>query len=222
GGRTVDITFSAPNQGILGKAASANVLEQLRVFLNGLDRFTQERRRRVPIHPLYAHLDNPIPVTVTRVFTAPWGTSEPTNTPPLCCLQLFWQTMPGERLEDVDREFFSWLDNLVAAHPGVFAGRPDLLFPIRWLPASTATGAETLIHELSNCAAAIYGNAPLVQGIEGPCDMFVFHEFGTPAVLWGPRGGNTHNPDEYVEIDSLVSAAATLLAFVGRWCGVAD
>ncbi|HUS05344.1 MAG TPA: M20/M25/M40 family metallo-hydrolase, partial [Bryobacteraceae bacterium] len=47
GGRTVDITFSAPNQGILGKAASANVLEQLRVFLNGLDRFTQERRRRV-------------------------------------------------------------------------------------------------------------------------------------------------------------------------------
>ena len=50
-----------------------------------------------------------------------------------------------------------------------------------------------------------------MQGIEGPCDMFVFHEFGIPAVLWGPRGGNTHNPDEYVEIASLISAASTLV-----------
>ena len=51
--------------------------------------------------------------------------------------------------------------------------------------------------------------------------MYVFHEFGIPAVLWGCRGGNTHNPDEYVEIDSVEKAAQGLLAFVCRWCGVA-
>jgi acetylornithine deacetylase len=39
-------------------------------------------------------------------------------------------------------------------------------------------------------------------------------------VLWGPRGGNAHNPDEYVEIDSLLDATSVLLAFVCRWCGV--
>jgi acetylornithine deacetylase/succinyl-diaminopimelate desuccinylase-like protein len=26
-----------------------------------------------------------------------------------------------------------------------------------------------------------------LEGIEGPCDMFVFHSFGIPAVLWGLR-----------------------------------
>jgi acetylornithine deacetylase len=48
----------------------------------------------------------------------------------------------------------------------------------------------------------------------------VFHQaFGIPAVLWGPRGGNTHAADEYVEIDSVVEAAKALLVFVCRWCG---
>ena len=50
--------------------------------------------------------------------------------------------------------------------------------------------------------------------------MFVFHQFGIPAVLWGPRGGNTHAADEYVELDSVVAATKVLLLFVCRWCGV--
>ena len=222
GGRTVQITFSAPNQGILGKPGSSNTIEQLRIFLNGLEQFARDRRQNAAVHPLYRHTENPVPVTVTRVFTAPWGTSEPTNTPTICRIELFWQTMPGERLADIDREFFHWLDVLVAANPQAFANRPELLFPIRWLPGSAISCAEAVVKELSECATAINGVAPPVQGIEGPCDMFVFHEFGIPAVLWGPRGGNTHNPDEYVEIESLISAASTLRAFVCRWCGVAD
>ena len=77
---------------------------------------------------------------------------------------------------------------------------------------------------LSSRAAAepVLGTAPVVQGIEGPCDMYVFHEFGVPAVLWGARGANTHNPDEYVELSSVERAAAALLSFVCRWCGVAS
>ena len=64
------------------------------------------------------------------------------------------------------------------------------------------------------------GAPPPVVGIEGPCDMFVFHQFGIPAVLWGPCGGNTHGADEYVELDSALAAAKALLLFVCRWCGV--
>jgi acetylornithine deacetylase len=52
--------------------------------------------------------------------------------------------------------------------------------------------------------------------------MYVFHQaFGMPAVLWGARGGNTHLADEYVEIDSLLEAAKTLILFVCKWCGTA-
>ncbi len=77
------------------------------------------------------------------------------------------------------------------------------------------------MRELAACATQVLGREPLIQGIEGPCDMYVFHQgFGIPAVLWGARGGNTHAADEYLEIDSVVQAAQTLLLFVCEWCGV--
>jgi acetylornithine deacetylase len=221
GGRTAHFRFSSPNSGILGRGTGKGVIQQLRVFLDAVECFSKARRKHLSSHPLYTHLDNPVPVTVTRVFTAPWGTSEPTNVPPTCLVELFWQAMPGEKLDDIDREFFAWFDSFLAANPDTFAIRPELTFPIRWLPGSAISPEEPIVRVLSECAANSMGAVPLVQGIEGPCDMFVFHDFGIPAVLWGPRGGNTHNADEYVEIDSLVDATKTLASFVCRWCGVA-
>ena len=216
GGRTVHITFGASNEGILG-ASRTSAVEQLRMFLNAVDAFADQRRRGVRAHPLYAHLDNPVPATVTRIQTAPWGTSEPTNIPDRCRVELFWQAMPGEALDDIDREFSEWFDAVTVG----FASRPEVTHPIRWLPGSAISPDAPVVKELRSCAANVLGSAPPVQGIEGPCDMYIFHQFGMPAVLFGARGGNTHNADEYVEIDSVVDAARALLTFVCEWCGVA-
>lgn len=199
GGRTVQIEFTAPNQGILSDRPALGVMEQLQQFLQQVREFAARRQARVHVHPLYGHLQDPVPVTVTRIFTAPWGTSEPTNNPSSCRVELFWQAMPYETVEDIDREFFDHFGNI------------PVTYPIRWLPGSALEPDHELVRA--------FGENHTVQGIEGPCDMYVFHAFRIPAVLWGARGGNTHNPDEYVEIDSLVEAAAGLLEFVARWCG---
>jgi acetylornithine deacetylase len=220
GGRTVHITFGGDNEGVLGNFR-AGVIEQLRLFLNAAADFQKDRNRSVTVHPLYAHLLDPVPAAVTRVYTAAWGTSEPTSVPSECRVEFFWQTMPGETQQSVDREFEAWLDALVTAHPSAFDTPPDIAHPIRWLPGSAIERDHPLVRELECCAAELLGKQPLVQGIEGPCDMYVFHQFGIPAVLWGPRGGRTHNPDEYVEIDSVMDAAAVLLEFVIRWCRIA-
>ena len=217
GGRTVHITFGASNEGILG-ASRTSAVEQLRVFLNAANDFAAQRRRTVRAHPMYAHLTDPVPATVTRIETAPWGTSEPTNIPDRCRVEFFWQAMPGETQDEIDREFFTWFNAVTADFPS----QPAVTFPIRWLEGSAIDGDAALVSELRSCAASVLGKEPLVQGIEGPCDMYVFHRFGVPAVLWGARGGNTHNADEYVEIDSLVDAARVLLTFVCEWCGVAN
>lgn len=221
GGRTVHITFRAPNDGILC-SSQASAVEQLRIFLNALPEFREQRLRSALLHPLYSHLTDPVPATVTRVHTAAWGTSEPPNVPPVCRVEFFWQTMLGESVEAVDREFNEWFCDTLSRYPEVFASPPKVEHPIRWLPASALDVDHPLIAELVSTAAGVRGQRPAVQGIEGPCDMYVFHQFGVPAVLWGARGGNTHNPDEYVEIDSVLESTAVLLAFVCRWCGVAD
>ena len=214
GGRTVDLTFSASNDGVLGRGKGGGVVEQLRDFLDALEEFRQQRRKQSPPHGLYSHLEDPVPVNVTRIFTAPWGMSEPTNTPSTCRVELFWQAMPGESLADIDHAFTAWL--------GTLSTPPEFHYPIRWLPGSAIAADHVLVSEFSAAGEPVLGTAPMVQGIEGPCDMYVFHEFGVPAILWGARGANTHNPDEYVELSSVERAAAALLAFVCRWCGVAS
>ena len=215
GGRTVHLTFSAPNGGILAERGALDVVEQLRVFLGAVPEFAAMRRRMAPVHPLYAGLADPVPVTVARIQTAAWGTSEPSNVPASCQVELFWQTMPGETCETVDAQFGEWL-------AGVFPEAPEVSYPIRWLPGS-AMGADTeLVRELTATVERTLGRVPVIAGIEGPCDLFVFHELGIPAVLWGPQGGNIHMPDEYVEIDSLVESTQALLEFVCSWCGEED
>lgn len=93
-------------------------------------------------------------------------------------------------------------------------------FPIRWLPGSAIAATEPLIGELRAAARNVLRREPPVEGLEAPCDMYVFHQaFQTPAVLWGPRGANAHQPDEYVEIETLVQSTEVLLQFVSAWCG---
>lgn len=219
GGRLVHITLHAPNQGILG-GSRASTIEQLRLLLNAVADFQAQRQRRVQAHPLYQHLPNPVPAAVTRVISAPWGTGEPANIPSECRVEMFWEAMPGETLAGIDAEFHAWFSTLLASQPDTFAVAPAIEFPIRWLPGSALDSGHELVDVLAGTAREQRGQQPLVQGIEGPCDLYVFHETGIPAVLWGPRGGNTHNPDEYVEIDSLIEAASVLLTFTCRWCGV--
>ncbi len=221
GGRTAHITFSGAG-GVLSEGAyPAGVVEQVTHFLSELPKFAAERRRRAQPHPLYAHHPDPVPVSVTKIFTAPWGTGEPITTPEECKVELYWQLMPGETRKDVEREFFEWLNQMMSSAPHLFKRKPAVEFPIRWLPGSAIDPAQPVVTELSSCAASILNQAPPVVGIEGPCDLYVFHEFGIPAVLWGPRGGSTHGADEYVELDSVIAAAKALLLFVCKWCGAA-
>jgi acetylornithine deacetylase len=220
GGRVAHIRFSGAG-GILSEGKyPVGVIEQITHFLGRLPEFADQRRRTARAHPLYAHHADPVPVSVTKIFTAPWGNREPITPPEECRVELYWQMMPGERQADIEREFLAWFEDAIAAAPQLFAEKPHIEFPIRWLPGSAVRASEPLVTELADCAEAVLDHRPPVVGIEGPCDMFVFHHFGVPAVLWGPCGGNTHAADEYVELDSAVKAAKTLLLFVCRWCGI--
>lgn len=219
GGRTLQITFTAPNSGILSTVSSVGVIEQLRIFLNALPEFVHVRKVSAPSHLFYKHLENPVPVSVSRIHTAPWGTSEPPNVPPRCQVELFWQTVPGEELEVIDRQFIEWWQGFLSKHSSEFSIDPGLNYPIRWLPGSSMDDGPFLEQFVKNAEDTQEGSVQ-VCGIEGPCDLFVFHEFHVPALLWGPEGANLHMPDEYLEIDSLVRSTRTLLAFVCQWCGV--
>jgi acetylornithine deacetylase len=223
GGRIVHITLSSTG-GVLpeGKFATG-VIDPVRYFLNEVQEFAAQRKKKAPVHEFYDDSQDPVPVSITKLTTGPWGTKEPVTIPETCRIEMYWQMMPGEKQEDIERDFHKWFEEIIKAAPELFPVKPKIEFPIRWLPGSAIARSEPLISELAECAGNVMGKEPLIQGIEAPCDMYVFHQFfNMPAVLWGARGGNTHAADEYLEIDSVVAAAKAQLQFVCQWCGVAS
>jgi acetylornithine deacetylase len=224
GGRTVHLTFRAASGGVLqGGKFPAGIVPQLTHFLGRLPEFAERRNRGCRPHPMYAHHSDPVPVSVMKVVTGPWGFGEPITTPEKVQLELYWQLMPGETQQDVEREFFEWLHAVVDGAPEIYPGLPEVSLPIRWMPGSSLPMDSPVVQKLSACAQTVTGSQPAIAGIEGPCDLFIFQQgFDIPAVIWGAHGGNTHAADEYVEIDSLVTAATALLLFVAEWCGVAE
>ena len=223
GGRTVQITLTSTG-GILAEGKfPTGVIDAIRYFLVKMLGFAEQRKRSAPVHEIYAGLVDPVPVSITKLTTGPWGTGEPITIPETCQIEMYWQMMPGEKQQDIEREFLEWFEGIVKAAPELFPVKPKIEFPIRWLPGSAIPLTESLVTELGECVEGALGQEAVVQGFDAPCDMYVFHQaFNTPAVLWGPRGDNTHAADEYVEIDSLVAAAKAQLQFVCQWCGVAD
>lgn len=219
GGRIAHITLKSSGGILDGGPPSPGVVEQLTFLLTKLKEFADHRRANAKPHPMYQDNGDPVPVAITKIITSPWGTKEPITIPEECKIELYWQAMPGETVDNIDREFMEWINSLLKAPGSPFVRPLDIVFPGRWLPGSAISKDEALVTELSDCATRILGKPPIIAGIEGPCDMFVFHEVQhAPAVLWGARGGNTHAADEYVEIDTLIDAAKVLLVFAHQWC----
>ncbi|MBI3650763.1 MAG: M20/M25/M40 family metallo-hydrolase [Acidobacteria bacterium] len=222
GGRTAHIKLHSDHAGILYEGEPpVKVTEQLHYLLGSIEAFAQQRRAHTAIHPLYADDPDPVPVWVTKISCGGWGTSEPITIPSNCKVELYWQCMPGETQEEVESQFFSWLEDSIAQRPNLFPVKPEVDFPIRWLPGSVLAGEPQSVTLLKETFEDVTGVKPIIRGIGGPCDLFLFHQhFDTPAVLFGPRGGNTHSPDEWVDLDSALVVAETLAHFICRWCGV--
>ena len=67
--------------------------------------------------------------------------------------------MPGETVEDIDREFIEWLNALVALPGSPFALAPEVVFFSRWLPGSAISADQPLVTELAGVRNPHYGRS---------------------------------------------------------------
>jgi len=71
---------------------------------------------------------------------------------------------------------------------------------------------------LAKNLGSVTGKTPSHAPAPFACDGFVFNLHSpTPVVIFGPRGANAHAPDEWVDVEDLITLTKTYALTIADW-----
>jgi len=145
------------------------------------------------------------------------GGRELSSYPGACRVSLERRTVPGETLDDVQREVSSLLAGIAARDPD-FEAKADVFF---FRNAYAVAKSEPVVACLARAAEAVTGEPASYRAAAGWMDSAVMGAAGIPTVTFGPSGGGGHSPVEWADLGSVTKVAEVLLRLAADFCGVA-
>jgi len=169
----------------------------------------------------YVKFPDPTPVQVLAVEANRLDPQVPFSVPSQATVRVYFQFLPDEDVPATIAKVRQSLDHFIRRDPFF------RVYGVRWLPVldPPLLGHELpATHPWTRCmiesAAACLGRKPVVTAAPYPCDAALIHrDAGIPTLLFGPKGAGAHNPDEYVELKSVMKTAEILLTAAMQWCG---
>jgi acetylornithine deacetylase len=178
------------------------------------------RRRGIPRGEAYADFPDPAPVQVLAVESNRFDPEVPWSVPLAARVRAYFQFLPGEDVEGVLREVEGSLRDFSGGDP-FFRRYPVRIEHVLDPPLHGHEQARD--HPWTQCllgsATGVLGARTRLSASQWPCDAFIHQRFGTPTLLFGPRGAGSHNANEYVEVASVLRTAEVYLAAALEWCG---
>jgi acetylornithine deacetylase len=177
-----------------------DAIQHAAMYMTALDALA-ERLARTPAHPLLGRPS--FHVGTIR------GGSSPSVYPELCEVVFERRTLPGEREADVEQEFRSVLESVLASQ-----NRLDALLEMTLARPGTEVPVSTPLVQGLLAAAAAEGVEPRVEGMTAWVDAALLNEAGVPAVCFGPGSiARAHTADEWAPIDEIERCARILERF---------
>lgn len=203
----------------------ANPVEKIGSIVDWFNSFGRARNRESAGRAGngYETYAEPVPYMITRVTAGADGSDKVLAVPQAASIEFFWETLPGETREEVDRAFFGGLEEWASGQPDISRESVSVVFPYEWMPGSAVPADHPLVQRLRGAVRISTGAEPKVLGAPYPCDGYLFNLHSpTTAVLFGPRGGNAHSADEFVRVEDLATVVESLCLLAADWCGTAE
>jgi acetylornithine deacetylase len=142
------------------------------------------------------------------------GGQEYSSYPASCVLQGERRTLPGETIDQVERELAAIVaqaaeeDTDFAAEVRVLASRS---------PFEVAE-TDRVVQLVGRHAAAVLGAEPDIVGVPFWADSALLADAGIPTVLFGPSGEGAHAEDEWVDVASLERCLEIYVGVASELC----
>ncbi len=196
-----------------------NAVEKAASLIHRLKPAVVEALNRDFRHPSYGHRPRPLSLNVGRIEGGDW----PSNVALECrfnCRMSFPIHWPPERAQEFAED---QVRRAAATDPWLVRNPPRIRyngFRARGWVAPEIAGRDSLVDLLEECHRGVTGRELDWDGFPGTADARYFKAaLGEQSIYYGPKGGNLHAPDEYVELESVLEAARVLSRLVIRWCG---
>lgn len=188
-------------------------------FIGFLEVFEKRRSERPGPEPWYGH-NRSLPVIVTRVEAGDMSAALCDSGPVECHVDLWVECYPGTTEDELREELLNGYRQHLRSNGTEHHDVPEMRKLIRFLPGSEAPSDFPLIRLLADEVSRVTHEPAVVQGAPYACDAFMFNLHSrTPAVVLGPKGGNAHAPEEYIDISAFYELVEIYARTIVSWCG---
>jgi acetylornithine deacetylase/succinyl-diaminopimelate desuccinylase-like protein len=143
------------------------------------------------------------------------GGREESTIPDSCTLTVERRTLPGETVEDVERDIAGLLARCTAADPELEASSRTTLAR----PPFEAADDEHIVRAVAAAATRTLGRPAELAGVSYWADASLIARSGIPTVLFGPDGNGAHASVEWASLSGTIACARTLIAAAQDFCG---
>jgi acetylornithine deacetylase len=196
-----------------------SALEKFVPIFNDLLAFERERNAALT-HPLYRRFANKVPVNVGVVRAGNWAST----VPEVLQAEVRIGFLPGEELESFKRTVTERIMAVASRDPWLRGHPPAITyFGGQFIAAETAPDAP-ICTAIRVAHTRVTGQSAATEAVTYGADMRHFIAFGgMPCVMYGAGDIRlAHAPDEYIEVDELLTAVKVVAGLLADWCGVAS
>jgi acetylornithine deacetylase len=196
-----------------------SAVEKFWPIFQDLQAFERERNA-VLTHPLYRPFPNKVPVNVGVVRAGNWASTVPESLE----AEIRVGFLPGEELEPFRKVVRDRIATAARKDPWLREHPPTItFFGGQFIAAETPTDAA-ICEAVRVAHRNVTGTETTTEAVTYGADMRHFIVFGgMPCVMYGAGDIRVaHAPDEYLEVEELLTAVKVVAVMLAGWCGVGD
>lgn len=214
GGAYFRITFKGNSGRSYSGEALINPVFAAGRFLGIIEKYHEWRNATRQSHPLF---DDSVsfPTVVQRLNAGNALSDLGDRVPDECTIDLWIQCNPGVTEEQIRREFIGFCSPLIEYDEIITKCRPEIEKKMRFLPGTEIDSNHGIVQTLQSASQGLP-----IAGAPFACDSFMFNLHSlTPAVIFGPRGGNAHAADEFIDVTDFLDLIEVYAHTIILWCG---
>ena len=195
-----------------------NVIESCFPLMQALHSLEAEMNNQVS-HPFFISQKNPIVLNIGEIQGGHW----PSSTPAECTFDCRLPYEPGVSNLEMRKRVEKCLLDASTGNPLYQHNPPEVEYYGFQSVGDAIDPEQEFIKLLGKAHQTITGKELIHYAGAGATDLRYFNIYSrTPAVVYGPIGENAHGADEFVDLESIVTAAKTLALFTLNFCGTEE